>query len=125
VHATGEVIDSFRAALAARDIIPPVEVIADGRIHRCDAVGKHGKGDAAYLLHLDPVPVGGFENWRDGKGWETWRSDMGRKPSAMEVLALSEKVATMMDRRGQLWGQLEKSNRRKSSIHAALQAECE
>ena len=82
-----EVIDPFRAALVARGIIPPPRVIADGRIHRCDAAGKHGKGDAAYLLHLEPVPAGGFENWRDGKGWETWRSDMGRKPSAMEVLA--------------------------------------
>jgi hypothetical protein len=87
------VIDSFRAALVARGIIPPPRVLADGRIHRCDAAGKHGKGDAAYLLHLDPLPVGGFENWRDGKGWETWRSDTGRKPSAMKVLALSEKVA--------------------------------
>lgn len=29
-----EVIDSFRAALVARGIIPPPRVIADGRIHR-------------------------------------------------------------------------------------------
>lgn len=93
VHTTGEAIDSFRAALAARDIIPPVEVIADGRIRRCDAAGKHGKGDAAYLLHLNPLPAGGFENWRDGKGWETWRSDTVCQRSAMEVLALREKVA--------------------------------
>ena len=87
------VIDPFRAALVARGIIPPPRVLADGRIHRCDAAGKHGKGVAAYLLHLDPVPAGGFENWRDGKGWETWRSDTGRQRSAMEILGLSEKVA--------------------------------
>ena len=63
--ATAEVIDRFRAALAARDIVPPAQIIADGSIHRCDAVGKNGKGDAAYLLHLDGIPAGGLENWRD------------------------------------------------------------
>jgi hypothetical protein len=44
VPATAEIIDRFRAALAARDIIPPAQIIADGSIHRCDAVGKKGKG---------------------------------------------------------------------------------
>jgi len=46
---TAEVIDQFRAALAARDIVVPQSIIADGSIHRCDAAGKSGKGDAAYL----------------------------------------------------------------------------
>jgi hypothetical protein len=90
VRPVEEVIDRFRAALAARDIIPPVEIIADGRIHRCDAAGRNGKGDAAYLLNVNDPPVGGFENWRDGKGWETWRCDAHRKRSGLEVLALRE-----------------------------------
>ena len=64
--ATAEVIDRFRAALAARDIVPPESIIADGSIHRCDAVGKNGKGDAAYLLHLDGIPAGVFSNSLDG-----------------------------------------------------------
>ena len=76
--ATAEVIDRFRAALAARGIVPPESVIADGSIHRCDAAGRNGKGDAAYLLHLDGIPAGGLENWRDGKGWESWCFDLGR-----------------------------------------------
>jgi len=71
-------IDQFRAALAARSIIPPLEIIADGVLHRCDAEGKVGKKDAAYLLHLDGIPAGGFENHRDGLGWENWRADTGR-----------------------------------------------
>ena len=69
------VLEQFRAALAARDIIPPEPIIADGRLHRCDAVGPRGRGDASYLLHHDGVPTGGIENWRDGLGWETWRHD--------------------------------------------------
>lgn len=36
--------------LAARDIVPPAQIVADGSIHRCDAAGKNGKGDAAWFL---------------------------------------------------------------------------
>jgi phage/plasmid primase-like uncharacterized protein len=68
-----DAVADFVAALRARDIIAPPNLIADGKLHRCDATGRHGKGDAAYLLHLDDHPVGGFENHRDGRGWELWR----------------------------------------------------
>ena len=83
VPAPAEVIDRFRATLAARDIVPPKSIIADGSIHRCDAAGRNGKGDAAYLFHLDVVPAGGLENWRDGKGWErsTSASESGVEPT--------------------------------------------
>ena len=74
-----EPIEQFRAALAGRGILPKGgEIVADGRIHRCDAEGRGGKGDAAYLLHLDGIPAGGFQNWRDGAGWDTWHTDIGR-----------------------------------------------
>lgn len=76
-----DVLEQFRAALVARDIIPPEPIVADGRLHRCDAAGPRGRGDAAYLLHLDGNPTGGLENWRDGRGWETWRHDSGRVPT--------------------------------------------
>lgn len=61
-----DVIAAFRDALRARDIVPPADLIADGELHRCDSAGKNRRGDAAYLLHLDGIPAGGFENWRDG-----------------------------------------------------------
>ena len=74
----------FRAALAHRDIVTPAQLIADGKLHRCDAVGRGGKGDAAYVLHLDGVSAGGFQNWRDGIGWQDWRADIGRSLSPAE-----------------------------------------
>ncbi|MFL5251653.1 MAG: toprim domain-containing protein [Rhodopila sp.] len=74
----------FRAALVRRDIVAPAHLIADGKLHRCDAVGRGGKGDAAYVLHLDGVPAGGFQNWRDGLGWEDWRANIGRLLSPAE-----------------------------------------
>src|SRR2546423_165598 len=82
--------DQFRDALQRRAIIPPTEVISDGHIHRCDAEGKNGKGDAAYLLHLDGVAAGGLENHRDGLGWETWSANIGRKLSPVEVVKQRE-----------------------------------
>ena len=65
---TSVVIEQFKAVMAVRDIVPPDDLIADGRLHRCDAVGKNGKSDASYLLHLGGYPAGGFENHRDGQG---------------------------------------------------------
>ncbi|HAS52242.1 MAG TPA: hypothetical protein DCS21_11075, partial [Gammaproteobacteria bacterium] len=67
-----EVLSQFRAALESRGIIPPEPIEADGKIHRCDVQGKHGKNDAAYLLFLDGYPAGGFQNWKDGLDWQDW-----------------------------------------------------
>ena len=56
---TNQALAQFRAALIARDIVPPDPIVADGRLHRCNAVGRRGRGDVAYLLHLDGIPAGG------------------------------------------------------------------
>jgi putative DNA primase/helicase len=82
-----EAIRQFRAALEQRDILAPERIFADGRLHRCDAEGRNGNGDAAYVLRLDPVPSGGFQNWRDGRGWDNWRADLGRGLTAEEEAA--------------------------------------
>lgn len=85
------VLDQFRAALRARDIVPPEPILADGRLHRCHAAGRHGRGDAAYLLHIDGVPAGGLENWRDGLGWQTWRCELARALTDAERQDLHER----------------------------------
>jgi putative DNA primase/helicase len=57
-------------------------LIADGEIHRCDVAGKgnSGRGDGSYVLHLDGlIPYGGFQNWTNGRDWQSWRLDLGRK----------------------------------------------
>ena len=66
------VIAEFREAMRRRGLEPPKNIIADGKLHRCDvAGGRSGRGDGAYTLHLDgAVPAGGFQNWKDGKLWE-------------------------------------------------------
>ncbi len=89
-----DAISQFRSRLSARGIIAPANLLADGRLHRCDAEGQGGRGDAAYVLHLDGVPAGGFENWKDGRGWENFRADLDRPLTADEQAAHRARLET-------------------------------
>jgi putative DNA primase/helicase len=74
-----EVHERFVAAMRQRDLLPPHELLADGKIHRCDVRGKRGKNDGSYILFLTgKIPAGGFQNFKDGLGWEKWHYDLGR-----------------------------------------------
>jgi len=88
-------IDQFRTAAEARGLLLPDRLQTDGKLHRCDAEGGKGKRDGAYLLHLDGIPAGGFQNWRDGLGWEDWRTDIGRRLTPDEEVAHRAKVEAM------------------------------
>lgn len=71
-----DALDQFASALAARGIIPD-QIEADGRLHRCPvAGGKSGRQDGSYIFHLDDRPAGGFQNHRDGLGWENWSGEV-------------------------------------------------
>lgn len=109
-------VQQFRTAMTARRIVPPADLLADGRIHRCDAEGKSGKGDAAYLLHMDGIPAGGFENHRDGLGWETWRADSGQPLSHAEEAANLERIAA-----ARLQREAEEAQRRRQAQQTAQQ----
>lgn len=89
---TADATQQFAAAMAARGIIPPSEIQADGQIHRCNVAGRNGVNDASYLLHIDGIPAGGFENWKDGLGWQNWKADIGRSITPAEEAALRAKV---------------------------------
>ena len=86
-------LDQFRAAMQRRSIVPPDQLVT-GQMARANAEGKRGKADASYIFFGDGVPAGGFENHRDGLGWETWKADIGRNLSVAEVEAQRERMAT-------------------------------
>jgi putative DNA primase/helicase len=91
-RAARDAVSAFTEAMRARSLVPPDQIISDGKIHRCDISGKRGRSgrsDGAYLLHLDGVPAGGFENWTDGAGWENWRF---RDPTDAERAELAERM---------------------------------
>ena len=91
-------IEQFRAALRARNIIPPAYIVP-GKMQRADVEGPHGKGDASFIYFDDGIPAGGFENHRDGLGWQKWRADVGRKLSPEEDAAHRARVEEIQRRR--------------------------
>ena len=90
-----DAVGQFKEAIQARGLVPPIEILADGEIHRCDTEGRGGKDDGSYLLHLDGFPAGGFENWKDGEGWQNWRADIGRTLTPEEEAAHRTHTAAM------------------------------
>jgi putative DNA primase/helicase len=94
-------LDQFRQALAARSIIPPAEIVADGRMHRAAVEGaRRGRADASYLVHPDgPVAAGGFENHKDGLGWQPWRANLDRRLNASEQAALKRRTTAIRAQR--------------------------
>ena len=100
-----QVLEDFRAALHAHGILPPERIEADGQLHRCDVDARNGKGDAAYVLHLDGIPAGGFQNWQSGVGWQDWCSQ------AVHSLTIQE--------REQLRAKVEQSRRQREAESAA------
>lgn len=84
-------ITQFKAILSENGINPPFNLNADGKLHRCDTTDKNGKGDAAYLLHLDEIPAGFYENFQTGvRG--TWRADIGRKLTPTELASHEKRI---------------------------------
>jgi putative DNA primase/helicase len=98
-----EVLDRFAEAMRKRGLIPPRDIQADGKIHRCDVIGKRGKNDGSYLLFpTGKVPAGGFQNFKDGLGWENWRYDLGRQTlTAAEEYDLQKKRASAEQERAE------------------------
>jgi hypothetical protein len=93
--------------LEKQDIEPPERLERDGKLRRCDAVGKCGKGDAAYQLYVGRFrdgscyAVGGFQNWRIGDEWVRWTPE-GQDTKLSEVERQEVKAATENARRQRL-----------------------
>lgn len=69
------IMAAFAQAIGDAGMVPPVDLVADGKIHRFDPDGKgRGRnGSGWYAAHLDGVPAGIFGDWRAGLA-QTWCS---------------------------------------------------
>lgn len=70
-----QIMAAFAQAVEAAGIVPPVDLVPDGKVHRFnpDGRGKDRSGAGWYALHLDGVPAGIFGDWRAGLT-QTWCS---------------------------------------------------
>src|SRR5208337_543793 len=78
--APGDAEQQFRDAAADKRGLELPPKLEYGKIGRCKVTGDKGKKrSGSYLYYGDGVPAGGFQNWKDGLGWEDWRADIGRR----------------------------------------------
>jgi putative DNA primase/helicase len=115
---TASILAQFRTAAAARGLLLPDHLDADGKLHRCElASGAKGKRDGAYLLHLDGVPAGGFQNFKDGLDWESWRADIGRQLTPEEEAAARARMeAQRAEREAEAKAKRDKARRKANAI---------
>lgn len=93
-----DALHQFRDAMLEHGLLPPTRLITDGQIHRCDVKKssdgwRHRSGNdaGAYVLHLDArIPHGGFQNWTNQRGWQSWRPNLRRELTAAEQREISE-----------------------------------
>jgi len=91
--ATMSAIKAFRKAMTNRGLIPPSRIVRDGNLYRCDVRGTNGSSDGSYIFHDDQYPAGGFQNWQDSRGWQSWSYTKGRGPqTAQERLSMVAKI---------------------------------
>ena len=66
----------FRRAMEAAGLVPPAQLVDDGRIHRCQVEGKkRSNRSGAYKITPDGM-FGGMQNWASGSDWQPWRAAM-------------------------------------------------
>jgi len=97
---TSDVLAAYHAAASERGLVLPDDLQADGELHRCAIRdGKRGNRDGAYLIHVDGIPAGGFQNWADGQGWQDWCSRSDSDLSPAERAAVRARIDTDKKRR--------------------------
>ena len=84
----------FRDAIVAAGLTPPDTIIGDGKLRRFQSNGKRGDDAGWYVLHGDGISAGAFGDWRTGLS-ESWRANIGRTLSPVEIAAHAERVERM------------------------------
>ena len=89
---------AFSEAIADAGMVPPTEIVDDGRIHRFSTTGKRSDDAGWYVIHLDGIAAGSFGCWRSGES-QTWCAKADREMSAAERGAQAKRVDEMRRQR--------------------------
>jgi putative DNA primase/helicase len=74
----------FRMAITEAGLIPPNEILDNGKVHRFSSSGRRGDDAGWYVLHSGQVSVGAFGCWREGM-LQHWSS------KRLETMTLNER----------------------------------
>lgn len=89
---TQDPTEQFREFASELGYSLPNRIVPDGKVHRFSTNGKRGDDAGTYVLHVDGVPNGWVQNWREGSPKHDWKP--GRTNSAAPSLASSSGVKT-------------------------------
>ena len=107
-------LESFRKAMLENGLVPPTEIVADGKFHRFSTNGKPSDDAGWYVLNEYPIAVGSFGCWRSGlKG--SW--------SAIEERNMTQEDRTKYNRAIQQMSQVNDEEKAKANLEAAVIAE--
>jgi phage/plasmid primase-like uncharacterized protein len=109
----------FNEALRTRGLQLPrgENLIADGEPHRLDVTDQRaGNQNGSYILQVNPIPHGGYNNWTDGKKYTGWRATL---PNGYQLTAAEQRE---IDRAGERARDKESKLRKKVQAEAAVKA---
>ena len=87
--------DQLRDAIMGSGMVPPKEILLDGKLHRFSSGAKGAPGydkPGWYIAFGDGIPAGRFGCWRSGIE-STWRADIGRKLTHTEEMTHVRRMA--------------------------------
>jgi putative DNA primase/helicase len=83
-----DIISQFKAAMLEAGITPPEQIIANGALHRFKIDGRL---NGSYALHLDGIPAGWFQDWRQGIK-ENWKLNSNHQLSDLEHKEIAQRA---------------------------------
>jgi phage/plasmid primase-like uncharacterized protein len=88
------ICDGFRQAMKRAGLVPPDDIVADGKLRRFASNGEHDDDAGWYVFHGDGLPAGSFGCWRAGikQAWcaksETQMTDSERAQHRQQLDAI-------------------------------------
>ena len=87
-----EVTESFKMEMIKQEIVPPSQLIFDGKLHRFHVEGDNrASKNGWYVLYANNIPSGAFGNWKSGIK-QTWSAKQYRKVGCSERIELKKKM---------------------------------
>ena len=93
-----DALSAFADVITGAGLAAPVDLIADGKLHRFSATGKPSDDSGWYVVHLDGIAAGAFGDWRTGLH-QKWHASGGHKFTAQERAEYRRKARDMQRQR--------------------------
>lgn len=84
-------INEFKLALMEFGLVPPDNIVADGKRHRFSSTGAKGDQNGWYVLYGDNMPAGAFGCWKNSIN-EKWKSSEKKTFTPEQRAAYAQRI---------------------------------